>query len=883
MEKPHNRSFNLMDHMALFGFGLAVLYWILEALVYIMLAEGISFTQRLYGPEFNDLLVRILVLSFFAIFGSHAQYTINQRRVAEAAMRESEEKYRTIIESIEDGYYEIDANGKLMFCNESLCTILGFPKNAMLGSPIQTFLNREEAEKLIEKYQALALDPAETNELEWSVTDSNGKRRYLETSVSLIRDVQGQLVGFRGLLRDVTRRKRAEALYQEKLTAEAASRSKSEFLANMSHEIRTPLNSIIGLIELMLETDLAPEQREDLDVVIAAAYSLLSLINDILDFSKIEAGKLELEEIPFNLRDFLGESLRIVAAKAHEKELELAYRVATDVPETVVGDPTRLRQVVLNLVGNAVKFTDNGEIILAVEPEKIEHDSYHLRFSVTDTGIGIPPEKQESIFGTFAQADGSTTRRFGGTGLGLAVSSQLVGLMQGRLWVQSPVENRPADQTGTSFPGSSFRFQANFSASAEPEDKSIFQQDIDISGLKTLIVDDNESSLGILLEMLEGWKMRPVGADSMHTAQKMLSEAVTAANPFELLIVDSDMPVADGFSLVRWIKTQKGMGCKIIMMLTSLRNRSQVDLNDLNVKGIVTKPVRPSDLLDAIVGASGMGDTVQSVDMDDADTASDTKTDALNILVAEDTLFNQKFIRRLLDRWGHEITIVDNGRVAIDAITQKRFDIILMDVQMPEMDGFEATEKIRDMEKESGRHVPIIAMTAHAMKGDRERCIEAGMDDYVPKPISSEALQNAINALVPHQSGDETMNEKSENVENAEQPLFDKDVLLQAFDNDWDFFKEVIDMFVADYPQMMTDIQKAIKNGDAAVLQRTAHALKGMLGNFQVDAAVQKAYALEKIGTDDSLENAQETYDALSVDLDRLEGMFVEISEEEMN
>jgi PAS domain S-box-containing protein len=295
MRNKLKTQFNLMDHMALFGLGLAILYWVLEALVHAMLADDVSFAQRLYGPEFNDLLIRLLVLSFFAIFGSHAQYTINQRRVAEAAMRASEAKYRTIIESIEDGYYEIDTDGLLTFCNESLSTIYGRPKADMIGRPIRSLLKQDTAEKFIDMFNALTENPDCSNELEWSVTAKNGTRRYFETAVSIIHGATGRPAGFRGLLRDVTRRKRAEALYQEKQTAEAASRSKSEFLANMSHEIRTPLNSIIGLIELMLETELKPEQREDLDVVIAAAYSLLSLINDILDFSKIEAGKLELE------------------------------------------------------------------------------------------------------------------------------------------------------------------------------------------------------------------------------------------------------------------------------------------------------------------------------------------------------------------------------------------------------------------------------------------------------------------------------------------------------------------------------------------------------------------------------------------------------------
>ena len=333
-----------MDHMALIGFGMAISYWLIEALVYVMLNNDVSYLQRVTGPEFNDLLGRFLVLSFFAIFGSHAQFTINQRRAAEAAMRISEEKHRTIIENIEDGYYEVDANGLLTFCNTALAKITGHPGQNIIGQEIKTVLGTENAEKLLQTFDALSRNKTEVNELDWSFKHPDGSERYIETSLSLIKDSKGAVVGLRGLLRDVTRRKLAEALYQEKLAAEASTQAKSEFLANMSHEIRTPLNSIIGLIELTLESDLSAELHADLTVVSSAAYSLLSLINDILDFSKIEAGKLELEEIPFNLRDFIGESLKIIASKAHEKNLELAFRGKRDT--------LKLRVVVATVLNN---------------------------------------------------------------------------------------------------------------------------------------------------------------------------------------------------------------------------------------------------------------------------------------------------------------------------------------------------------------------------------------------------------------------------------------------------------------------------------------------------------------------------------------------------
>ncbi len=868
--------------MALIGFGLAIFYWFIEALVFAMLPNDISFSQRLIGPHFNDLLTRFLVLSFFAIFGSHAQFTINQRKVAEAAMRESEEKYRTIIESIEDGYYEFDTEGVLTFCNSSLIKVLEQSQHDIIGKDIHAILTQDNGRMLMQAFEAISHDEtAQSNELDWSFKKMDGSEGYFETTLSLIRDPSGRIKGFRGFLRDITRRKLTEAMYQEKLAAEAASRSKSEFLANMSHEIRTPLNSIIGLIELSLDSDLTPEQRDDLNVVISAAYALLSLINDILDFSKIEAGKLELEAIPFNLKEFLGESLRIVAAKAHEKNLELAYRVDPDVPETIVGDPARVRQIVLNLIGNAVKFTDKGEIILVVAPETNGQEPYHLVFSVRDTGIGIPKKKQESIFGAFAQADGSTTRKYGGTGLGLAVSKQLVTLMGGRIWIESPVSSGQTTSRGdTAGPGSAFHFTAHFKRPLTDSDATSHKPDIDISSIKGLVVDDNLSNLEIIMEMMESWHVSPTGTTTAEEAKEILSEAQASGNPFGLVLIDSDMPGADGLSLAGWIRNQNSLDCKMILMITSLRDRKQVDMQALNISSSITKPVRPSDLLDAIIRAVVKQETSQKEEAPALTSTQDQQMQPLKILVAEDTPFNQKFISRLLGRWGHTVIIVGDGRKAVAAIAEDRYDLILMDVQMPEMDGFEATARIREIEEKKGDHTPIIAMTAHAMKGDRERCIEAGMDDYVPKPISSEALLNAIRMLVPERPGPKK--EKSPVIENAKS-VFDKNALIKAFDNDWDFLKEVIDMFIADYPQMLKNIHDAIQTKDAPALQRTAHALKGMLGNFQVESATKKAYNLEKMGTEGNLEQAADIYTQLSTELDSLESMFLELSRETMN
>ncbi|MBW2192987.1 MAG: PAS domain S-box protein, partial [Deltaproteobacteria bacterium] len=447
---------DILDNMVFIGLGLAVVYWLLESFMYTMLADGAGFFHRLIGFDVSGILMRMLVLCFFMIFGSHAQYIINKRREIEEELQESEEKYRTIIESAEDGYYEVDTHGNLTFFNDSLGNILGYSRDEMKGMNIRRSLDDDNTKKVTDTFNTVYSTGRTIKVTDWTMVRKDGEKRFVEPSVSLIKE-KGEPVGFRGFLRDVTQRKKTQTLKQAKLAAEGASRAKSEFLANMSHEIRTPLNSIIGLIELMLETDLAADQREDLNVVISAAYALLSVINDILDFSKIEAGKLELEEMPFELRNSLGESLKIVAAKAQEKRLELAYHVELDVPDYVIGDSARFRQIVLNLVGNAIKFTETGEIIVSVEREETDTGDF-FHFSVKDTGIGIPLDKQETIFSLFEQADGSTARKYGGTGLGLAVSSQLVGLMGGRIWVES----EPGQ-------GSTFHFTTRFDIHPDDE------------------------------------------------------------------------------------------------------------------------------------------------------------------------------------------------------------------------------------------------------------------------------------------------------------------------------------------------------------------------------------------------------------------------------
>ncbi len=611
-----------------------------------------------------------------------------------------------------------------------------------------------------------------TKSVDWVLTNKNGSKRFVESSVSLINDPKGKPIGFGVFVRDATQRQRAEALYREKLAAEAASQSKSEFLASMSHEIRTPLNAIIGLVELMLSSDLPPDQREDLDVVKSSAYSLLSIINNILDFSKIEAGKLEFEQTPFSLRHFMDESMKIMGIKSHEKGIELAYRIAPGVPDRLLGDAARLRQVLLNLIDNAIKFTDKGEVIVYVATQSQTEYEVYLHISVVDTGIGIPVDKQRSIFGAYNQAEVTTMRRYGGTGLGLAVSAQLVNLMGGRIKIKS--------QPGH---GSRFRFTARFIRQQDGETHQNEASHPELSGLKVLVVDDNASSRKILREILESHKMKPVLASGAKETREILLKAQAEGTPFDLILLDSDMPETDGFALAAWIIRQNISDAGIIMMLTFPHLRRKPELEELGITASVLKPVGPLELVNVILNFLGIAKPAPDLAAKTPQRVIRVPSRSLKILVAEDTPFNQKFILRLLERWNHQTTLVENGRQALEAFKRESFDIVLMDVQMPEMDGLETTRKIREWESASANadtdgwetevkgqrtkirgpktedgtqasnlqpatsNTPIIAMTAHVVKGDRERCLEAGMDEYVSKPIDSDKLFEAIEKL----------------------------------------------------------------------------------------------------------------------------------------
>lgn len=743
-------------------------------------------------------------------------WDITDKREAEQALDKERYLLQTLLETIPDAIYFKDRESRFLRISQSMSEKFGLkdPSEAIGKTDADIFTAEHAQQARADEIAIMESGEPMVASIEKETWPDRADTWCSSTKMPL-RDSHGNVVGTFGISRDITELKKAEdELRDARDAANAANRAKSEFVANMSHEIRTPMNGIIGMAELLVDTTLTREQTDYLGMIRQSADALLRLLNDILDFSKIEAGKLELEVLPFNLSDCVGKTTQTLAVRAAEKGLELACRIAPNLPERLVGDAGRVRQLIVNLVGNAIKFTAKGEVVVEVTEASRKEGRIRLHFAVKDTGIGIPKDKHQSVFEAFTQADASTTRRFGGTGLGLAISSQLVRMMKGEIGIESEAGK-----------GTTFHFTAEFDISQDQPVPSTFERS-SLAGLPVLIVDDNETNRRILEEMLESWSLAPTTTASGVAALTEMQRAANIDEPYPLVLLDCMMPEMDGFTLAQLINGNSALAHPTMVMISSAARPGDAKrCREFGVSRYMTKPLIKSELLDTILEA--LDETANAPAVAEPVTVVEPKGRSLRVLLVEDGLVNQRVAVGFLERAGHQVVVAENGEVAVRCWEDQPFDIILMDVQMPVMDGLAATTEIREREESSGRRTPIIAMTAAAMKGDKERCLAVGMDDYVSKPIAPKSLFATMAKHTGEPTADEPEAETIAEFKNDRIDIVDFDKALTQVPGGVEVLRDLARIFLMECPKLLKDVRQGLADENVELTQRSAHTLKG--------------------------------------------------------
>jgi PAS domain S-box-containing protein len=838
--------------------------------------------SEVYGPLRERLgMVVLFICALLLSAGAGVGLVWRQQRArfyreryeAEDALRDSEARYQALFEASPDGILLADMEIRMFrWANPAMCRMLGYAEEELRTMGMSDIHPKDALQRVAAEFDAQARGD-KTLALNIPCLRKDGMTLYTDINAITI-TVEGRAY-LGGFFRDITEQKKAaEALIEtnrqlEQVTArandmaaqaQAANIAKSQFLANMSHEIRTPMNGVIGMTGLLLGTDMSEEQRMYAESVRSSGAALLSVINDILDFSKIEADKMELEDLEFDLRAMMEDTAELLAVRAHEKNLEFICRIDPEVRTFLRGDPGRLRQILVNLVGNAIKFTSEGEVVIEVKLESETDDHIKARFEVRDTGIGIPLEKTGSLFSAFQQVDASTTRRFGGTGLGLAISKRLAELMGGEIGIES-IEGS----------GSTFWFTAVFGKQPQREPGEGMPQ-TDIRGVRILAMDDNATNRLVLAEQLALLGVRHAEVENAAKAMDMLRSARAEDDPFRIVLLDMHMPEMDGESLGRAIKADPELRDTILVMMTSLGRRGDAKrLEAIGFSAYLTKPVKQSQLYDCLVTVLGAGvasaKTSETV-LVTRHTISEARRRKVRILLAEDNVTNQMVALRILENLGFRAYAVTNGQEAIKALETIPCDIVFMDVQMPVMDGFEATRVIRSGKtKAPNPGIPIIAVTANAMKGDRERCIEAGMDDYISKPFAPKALAAAIEKWLDRdqeqppakdtfiaRTEPSDLSDVAQRAKSDGPPVFDRQALTALLMGDEDLVREIIAGFLGDMPRQIDTLKKHIAEGDAGLAGGLGHAIKGAAANVGGLALSAAAFEIENAGNAGRLE-----------------------------